>query len=88
MLGSRVFLLPHQIDTIMNVVNERESRFMLADEVGLGKTIEASVILKYLKSKNHKMKCLIIVPDSLIYLPAPVFFPPCSSHIPHFRPGG
>lgn len=67
MLGSRVFLLPHQIDTIMNVVNERESRFMLADEVGLGKTIEASVILKYLKSKNHKMKCLIIVPDSLIY---------------------
>lgn len=67
MLGSRVFLLPHQIDTIMNVVNERECRFMLADEVGLGKTIEASVILKYLKGKNSKLKCLIIVPDSLIY---------------------
>lgn len=67
MLGSRVFLLPHQIDTIMNVVNERKCRFMLADEVGLGKTIEASIILKYLKGKNSKLKCLIIVPDSLIY---------------------
>ena len=40
---------------------------MLADEVGLGKTIEASVILKYLKDKNKKLKSLIIVPDSLIY---------------------
>ena len=67
MLGSRVYLLPHQIDTIMTVVNERECRFMLADEVGLGKTIEASVILKYLKDKNKKLKSLIIVPDSLIY---------------------
>lgn len=67
MLGSRVHLLPHQIDTIMSVVNERECRFMLADEVGLGKTIEASVILKYLKYKNKNLKTLIIVPDSLIY---------------------
>lgn len=33
----------------MTVVNERECRFMLADEVGLGKTIEASVILKISK---------------------------------------
>ena len=40
---------------------------MLADEVGLGKTIEASVILKYLKDKNKELKSLIIVPDSLIY---------------------
>lgn len=67
MLGSRVHLLPHQIDTVMSVVNERECRFMLADEVGLGKTIEASVILKYLKDKNKNLKVLIIVPDSLIY---------------------
>lgn len=67
MLGSRVHLLPHQIDTIMSVVNERECRFMLADEVGLGKTIEASVILKYLKDNNKDLKSLIIVPDSLIY---------------------
>lgn len=67
MLGSRVYLLPHQIDTILSVINERECRFMLADEVGLGKTIEASVILKYFKDKNKKLKSLIIVPDSLIY---------------------
>ena len=67
MLGSRVHLLPHQIDTVMSIVNERECRFMLADEVGLGKTIEASVILKYLKDKKKNIKSLIIVPDSLIY---------------------
>lgn len=65
LVGSRVYLLPHQVDTIIKVIREPKCRFMLADEVGLGKTIEACVILKGLMNKNPNLKTIIIVPDSL-----------------------
>ena len=45
LLGSRVFLLPHQVDTIIRAVRENKCRFMLADEVGLGKTMVARGII-------------------------------------------
>jgi ATP-dependent helicase HepA len=67
LLGSRVHLLPHQVDTVVRGINEDPCRLMLADEVGLGKTIEASVIMKGLKEKKNKLKTLIITPDSLVH---------------------
>lgn len=67
LVGSRVFLLPHQVDTIVRAITETPCRFMLADEVGLGKTIEACVIMNGLKTRIKDLKTLIIAPDSLIY---------------------
>lgn len=67
LIGSRVFLLPHQVDTIIRVISEKTCRFMLADEVGLGKTIEAAVIKKGLQKRMGNLKVLILAPESLIY---------------------
>ncbi|GBF31839.1 RNA polymerase associated protein RapA [Desulfocucumis palustris] len=67
LVGSRVFLLPHQVDTIIRVISEPHCRFMLADEVGMGKTIEACVIMKGLNKKLGKLRTLIIAPDSLVH---------------------
>lgn len=67
LVGSRVFLMPHQVDTIVRAIGETPCRFMLADEVGLGKTIQAAVIKKGLEQRLGNMKVLIIAPESIIY---------------------
>jgi ATP-dependent helicase HepA len=67
LVGSRVFLLPHQAKVITRVLSGPEYRYMLADEVGLGKTIEASVIFKALRHRKPGMRALIIAPASLTH---------------------
>ena len=63
--GSKIYLLPHQVNTIMRCLQESPCRYMLADEVGMGKTVEAISILKiYLQSRANQ-RALIIVPDTL-----------------------
>lgn len=64
LIGARVYLFEHQIDTIIKGLSEKSCRLMLADEVGLGKTIEALIILKGLKKKKEKI--LLIVPETLV----------------------
>lgn len=64
--GCRVFLMPHQISTVVRAFESRPIRYMLADEVGLGKTIEASSIVKILSEENKQLRALYIVPASLI----------------------
>lgn len=59
-------LMPHQMDAVKKVLFEMHGRAILADEVGLGKTIEAGVILKELMIKGLVEKVLILVPSSLI----------------------
>lgn len=66
LVGSRILLLPHQAETIARVLSDRRCRYVLADEVGLGKTIEACVILKGLKRRIPSLKTLIIAPHTLI----------------------
>lgn len=58
--------LPHQMETAFKVVNEMNGRAILADEVGLGKTIEAGLIIKEYLTRNLVKKALIIVPASLV----------------------
>ena len=65
LLGSRVELYPHQIDTIVRAFSEQPYRLMLADEVGLGKTIEAGAILKGMREIKPGARVMIVVPDSL-----------------------
>ncbi len=66
-LGTRVHLFPHQVDTIIRGLSEERCRLMLADEVGLGKTIEACAIMKGMYDQNRDLRALIVVPDTLIY---------------------
>lgn len=64
--GSRLHLLPHQAEVIARVLRDEACRYLLADEVGLGKTIEACVILKALRRREPDLKCLIVVPPALL----------------------
>jgi len=64
--GCRVFLLPHQIVTIARCLEKSPVRYMLADEVGLGKTIEACSIIKIMQDRNPALRVLYILPDALI----------------------
>lgn len=65
LVGSRILLMAHQAEVIAQVLSDTECRYILADEVGLGKTVEASVILKGLRRRHPDMRTLIIVPASL-----------------------
>ncbi|MFC3748596.1 DEAD/DEAH box helicase [Paenibacillus sp. GCM10012306] len=58
--------LPHQIDTAHKVLFQMSGRAILADEVGLGKTIEAGLILKEYLVRGLVSKVLILVPASLV----------------------
>jgi predicted RecB family nuclease len=61
----KVTLFPHQIDTAYTVINKLKLSALLADEVGLGKTIEAGIIIKELICRGLIKKILILVPASL-----------------------
>jgi SNF2 family DNA or RNA helicase len=63
---SQIKPLPHQIDTAKKVLYEMRGRAILADEVGLGKTIEAGLILKEYLIRGLVRKILILVPASLV----------------------
>lgn len=60
--GCRVFLLPHQVVTILRCLEKMPIRYMLADEVGLGKTIEACSIVKIMQERNPSIRFLYILP--------------------------
>ena len=67
LLGARVQLLPHQI-YIANETGKRHApRVLLADEVGLGKTIEAGLILHQQLVSGRASRALVVVPDSLVH---------------------
>ena len=63
--GCRAFLLPHQISTVARCFETTPVRYMLADEVGLGKTVEACSVLSILASENKNLRVLIVVPGAL-----------------------
>lgn len=63
--GSRIYLLAHQVNTIMRCLQELPCRYMLADEVGMGKTIEAISIFKIFLHERCNQKVLIVVPEAL-----------------------
>ena len=58
-------LLPHQYKTVTKVINQLEGRALLADELGLGKTIEAGMILKEYLVRGLVETALILTPASL-----------------------
>lgn len=67
LLGSRTNLLPHQIYIADKVAKRHAPRVLLADEVGLGKTIEAGMILHAQLHNGLANRALIVVPTTLIH---------------------
>ena len=65
--GCRTSLIPHQLYIAYEVANRYAPRVLLADEVGLGKTIEAGLILHHQLLTEHARRILIIVPEPLIH---------------------
>ena len=63
---SRISLLPHQLWVCHRVLRQWPARFLIADDVGLGKTIEAGLILWPLLSKRLVRRLLILCPASLV----------------------
>lgn len=61
-----VTFLDHQVDAANQVINEMNGRAILADEVGLGKTIQAGLILKEYLLRRLVKRVLILVPSSLV----------------------
>ena len=66
-LGGRLELLPHQFYILQQVAARQVPRVLLADEVGLGKTIEACLILQRLLAVGRAKRVLILVPESLTH---------------------
>ena len=64
-LGGRVRLFPHQLYVAERASAGDPVRWLLADEVGLGKTIEASLILNRLVHAGKIERCLVVAPDAL-----------------------
>ena len=64
-LGGRVGLFPHQLYVAERATVREPVRWLLADEVGLGKTIEAALILNRLVHAGKIERCLVVAPDAL-----------------------
>jgi ATP-dependent helicase HepA len=67
LIGARTQHLKHQIYIAHEVARRHAPRVLLADEVGLGKTIEAGLILHYQLHTQRAQRVLIVVPDSLVH---------------------
>lgn len=63
--ASRIELLAHQASVIGTVIDDARWRYILADEVGLGKTIETGVIIQELLGENPQARILILTPGPL-----------------------
>ncbi len=67
LMGARVQLLPHQMYIAHEVATRHAPRVLLADEVGLGKTIEAGLIIHQQLISGRSDRVLVVVPDSLVH---------------------
>ena len=65
--GARAALIPHQLYIAHQAASRALPRIMLADEVGLGKTIEAGLIIQHRLINGLSKRVLILVPESLLH---------------------
>ena len=65
-IESSVIPLPHQIRALSRAIANDRVRYLLADEVGLGKTIEAGLIMRELKLRGLVKRTLVIAPKGLV----------------------
>lgn len=65
-LASGVIPLPHQLHVLNRAMERNTIRYILADEVGLGKTIEAGMVIKELKTRGLIKRILVVCPAGLV----------------------
>ena len=65
-IESSVIPLPHQIHVLSRALSGERIRYLLADEVGLGKTIEAGLILREMKLRGLVKRILVVAPKGLV----------------------
>ncbi len=65
-LSSGIIPLPHQLHVLNRAMVTNNIRYILADEVGLGKTIEAGMIIKELQSRGLVQRVLVVCPTGLV----------------------
>jgi len=64
--NSRAVLEPYQVAAVHKIISAWEQRFLIADDVGLGKTVEAGMVMKELSARHRAEKVLIIAPAGLV----------------------
>ncbi len=64
--SAKIDLLPHQVVLTHRIATASPRRYLIADEVGLGKTIEAALILRELASRGELNRALMVVPAGLV----------------------
>jgi len=64
--SAKIDLLPHQVVLTHRVASASPRRFLVADEVGLGKTIETALVLRELASRGELKRALMVVPAGLV----------------------
>lgn len=63
--GNRIDVTPHQVEAAHEILTSHDQRYLLADEVGLGKTIEAGIVIEELMARGRADRVLIVTPASL-----------------------
>ncbi|MGH6650789.1 MAG: SNF2-related protein [Sphingopyxis sp.] len=81
-LGVAAAPYPHQLANVQRILTDTRIRHLIADEVGLGKTVQALMVLNALKLRNPNHRALILVPENL----APQWMLECSAR-GHIVPG-
>lgn len=64
--SAKIDLLPHQVVLTHRIATASPRRYLIADEVGLGKTIETALILRELASRGELTRALMVVPAGLV----------------------
>lgn len=65
-ISSGIIPLPHQLHALKKALRTNQVRYILADEVGLGKTIEAGMIIEELKARGLVKRVLVVCPTGLV----------------------
>jgi len=65
-VGVAGFIYTHQVANVLRVLTDVRVRHLLADEVGLGKTVQALMILNALRRQRRDLRALVVVPDRLV----------------------
>jgi ATP-dependent helicase HepA len=67
LLSSVIYLESYQVEVVRRVLQDPVQRYLLADEVGLGKTVEAGVLIRqYVLDRPKSHQVLVLVPDHLV----------------------
>jgi len=67
LISSKIEFFPHQVEIARRVLQDPVVRYLLADEVGLGKTIEAGIILRQLLLDTPRLRLVVLAPSLLVH---------------------